>query len=237
MTENQIVTITFFLHEKLADKWWAFKQMGLLPSKLASIEGIQFAKLLGSGAASGFSIFPNFGVYGFLGVWTNEQMANNFFQKHSIFDAYVNHSKEYITIFLKVAKSHGTWDGIKPFTETCPLNMEDSVAVITRATIRTKYLFQFWQNVPRVSKSVEQQNGRIFSIGIGELPIVQQATFSLWESSKQMMDYAYKSNYHKEVVQKTRDLGWYKEELFARFKPYKRSGSWQNLDFFKLLKM
>lgn len=42
-----------------------------------------------------------------------------------------------------------------------------------------------------------------------------------------MMQYAYTSQYHKEVVQKTRELGWYKEELFARFVPYKSEGSWE----------
>jgi heme-degrading monooxygenase HmoA len=44
-----------------------------------------------------------------------------------------------------------------------------------------------------------------------------QATFSLWDSGKAMQDFAYKSKYHKEVVQLTRDRNWYKEEMFARF--------------------
>ena len=75
--------------------------------------------------------------------------------------------------------------------------------------------------------------GRIFSIGIGELPIIQQATFSLWQDAKKMMDYAYKSQFHSEVVQKTRALGWYSEELFARFSPYKESGTWEGKQILK----
>jgi hypothetical protein len=51
-----------------------------------------------------------------------------------------------------------------------------------------------------------------------------QATFSLWESAESMMDYAYKNPKHAEMVKKTRELGWYSEELFARFQPYKIEG-------------
>jgi hypothetical protein len=41
-----------------------------------------------------------------------------------------------------------------------------------------------------------------------------------------MLDYAYKNQKHKEVVLLTRKLKWYKEELFARFVPYKFEGVW-----------
>jgi hypothetical protein len=42
-----------------------------------------------------------------------------------------------------------------------------------------------------------------------------------------MIDYAYKNEKHKEVVRLTRKLKWYKEELFARFIPYKFIGQWK----------
>jgi inner membrane protein len=32
-----------------------------------------------------------------------------------------------------------------------------------------------------------------------------------------IVNWQYKSKYHKEVVAKTRKLGWYKEEMFVRF--------------------
>jgi hypothetical protein len=43
-----------------------------------------------------------------------------------------------------------------------------------------------------------------------------------------MIDYAYKNEKHKEVVRLTRELKWYKEELFARFIPYKFLGQWNS---------
>jgi hypothetical protein len=35
----------------------------------------------------------------------------------------------------------------------------------------------------------------------------------------------------------TRKLGWYKEELFARFVPFKYSGQWNGVDIARFLKM
>ena len=131
---------------------------------------------------------------------------------------------------MKTSKVHGVWSGVTPFFENVQYNENDLVGVITRATIHTKHLAEFWKEVPTVSQSVDNRAGLIFSIGVGEWPIFMQATFSLWENSQFMMDYAYKSEYHREVVKKTRERGWYREELFARFRPYKSIGKWENVE-------
>ena len=52
-----------------------------------------------------------------------------------------------------------------------------------------------------------------------------QATFSLWSNAEAMMNYAYKNPKHAEMVKKTRELNWYSEELFARFKPFYQEGN------------
>jgi hypothetical protein len=51
-----------------------------------------------------------------------------------------------------------------------------------------------------------------------------QATYSLWKTGDAMMDYAYKNDKHAAMVKKTRELGWYSEELFARFHPFEVRG-------------
>lgn len=226
MHNQQIVTISFFRYEGLSNKWWAFRQMGLSANELSQIPGLEFAKMLGSGGQRGFSIWPNFGVYGLLCCWSSESQAQDFFNQHPLYADYSEHSTEQWTVFMHNTMAHGEWEGKNPFRKSAPIDEDALVGVLTRATIKTRYLPQFWRFVPPVSASVHEKKGRLFSIGVGELPIVQQATFSFWESSRLMKAYAYKSKFHKEVVQKTRELGWYKEELFARFAPYKSHGSW-----------
>jgi hypothetical protein len=227
-----IVTFSLMRFESITQKWWAFAQMGKSRSTLGAIKGLQFYKMVGSGAGNGFSILPNFGVYGLIAVWDSEAYAQSFFQEDLSFQPFKENSIECCHFYCKTATSHGAWDGANPFIVTTPLMEQLPVAVLTRATIKWRYLAYFWKFVPRTSRSIYAQNGRLFSIGIGELPLIQQATFSLWENPKKMMDFAYKSKFHSEVVQKTRQLGWYKEELFARFHPFRMEGTWQGLSSF-----
>jgi hypothetical protein len=228
MLKSQIVTVSFFRYQGRANCWWGFKQMGLAPTRLAGIPGLQFYKMVGSGNGNGFSIWPNFGVYGLIGVWDEEKNARDFFAQHELMAEFRTHTTEIWTVYLQSFKVHGNWDQQVPFEITTEFNEDLPIAVLTRATIRASRLWHFWSYVPRVSKAMwaEHQSGLLFSVGIGELPLIQQATFSLWTNSKEMQAYAYKSPFHSNVIRKTRELGWYKEELFARFHPFDSEGTW-----------
>lgn len=223
--EKQIVTVTLFRFNGFWNRFWAFSQMGRRPFKKGIAKGLTFGKMLGTGGDNGFSIVPNWGVYGWLGAWDTEGEARDFFKQNPLFQSFKNHSIEQFTVYLQPTMAHGFWDGEEPFKVSALFDAHESVAVLTRATIKPSFLYRFWQYVPKTSRSIETAEGRIFSVGVGELPLIQQATFSLWTSGKQMMDYAYKSRYHAEVVKKTRELGWYSEELFARFKVLDTEGS------------
>jgi hypothetical protein len=217
----QIVTFTLFHFEGFKNRWWAFSQMGKKPFQAKPEQGLRFAKMLGTGGGNGFSVRPNWGAYAWLGAWDTEGGAETFFQDTVLFADFKNHASHYTTYFLKPIKAQGYWDAQNPFqvqnTEGGASSSERPVAVLTRARIKWGRMFQFWQYVPRTSRSIEDYSERLLSIGIGELPLIEQATFSLWTSEKAMMDFAYKNRFHAEVVKKTRDLNWYSEELFARF--------------------
>jgi hypothetical protein len=120
--------------------------------------------------------------------------------------------------------AHGSWGGTNPFKLGAEYDKTMPVAVITRATIKWKDMIRFWRDVPAVSQNLSAHKGLIFAIGVGELPLRFQATFSLWQSGDDMLQYAYQAHHHKGIVRKTKETGWYKEELFARFVPYKQTG-------------
>jgi hypothetical protein len=95
--------------------------------------------------------------------------------------------------------------------------MPGMLGVLTRATIRPRHLRAFWRDVPAASRALEKAPGLVASIGVGELPLIRQATFSLWRDTEAMKRYAYGTAEHREVIERTRREGWYSEELFARF--------------------
>jgi len=233
---SQITTCTFFKLDSFSKKFWALSQMQLGHAHLKNIQGLVFYKLLGSGAENGFSSKPNFGTYALLGIWESESNATSFFENNSFFKKYSSKSSESFTIFAHVAEAHGKWDGKQPFVSHATLAIDKPVMVLTRASIRISKLISFWRKVGKVSKSLEDYEGLALSIGVGEWPLIQQATLSIWKTQAEMIDYAYKNEKHKEVVRLTRKLKWYKEELFARFIPYKFEGKWKGKNVANFLK-
>ena len=120
---------------------------------------------------------------------------------------------------LQPIECHGLWNGKTVFGNLPrKTGFEGKIAVLTRATIRLNRLGQFWKNVPAASAEMKQANGFETSYGIGEIPWIKQATFSIWRSKADMQAFAYGMQHHREVIRKTRENNWYSEEMFARFK-------------------
>lgn len=229
---GSISTITLFRFGSFTEKAWAFFQMQFAHSYLVQIPGLQFYKLMGSGRDLGFNPLPDWGVYALLATWKDEDAANQFFSTAKIFQRYMSHSMEQWTIFMKTSRSKGLWSGANPFPPSTDLSESNPlIAVITRATIRPSKLVQFWRYVPTSWRPIQHGcAGLIYTKGIGEVPLLQMATFSLWENVETLQNYAYKSPEHQRAIQKTRQLNWYKEEMFVRFQPYRSVGTWGGKD-------
>lgn len=215
-----VTTLTLFTFKK--NKFWAFKQMGIAASKLKSVEGLQFYKFLGTGGGNGFSLTPDFSTYAFLGVWDNISQYNSCLNEHPVFLEYIQKASSQRELVLSPVNSHGKWSGTNPFKtqEASKANFKDSnlkAVVITRATLRWNRLLSFWKAVPEASRAIMNAQGVSYFKGIGELPFIQQATVSIWESFDAVNTFAYKGKEHAVIVKKTRQKKWYKEDLFSRF--------------------
>jgi hypothetical protein len=206
---------------------WAFAQMAMAPRELRQVTGLHFFQLLGSGADNGFGFWPNLRRYGLMATWDSPEAAATFFASHPVWAAYQQRSTECWTAELATLQAHGTWDGVEPFGKlpASPTKAEGPVAVLTRASIRLRRAPRFWRFVEPTSRALAGTEGLQLAIGLGELPLVRQATFSVWESVQAMQQYAYRDVRHREVIQLTRQEGWYSEELFARFRVLRSTGT------------
>ncbi|MBT8315249.1 MAG: DUF3291 domain-containing protein [Maribacter sp.] len=223
---SQITTLTFFKYPNFIVKLWAFWMMQFAHKSLSNILGLQFYKLLGSGK-EGFNPLPDWSVYGLLQIWDTETEARAFFNSSKLIKKYQKKSSEQWTIYMKCVTAKGEWSGRNPFRESNALDDENPlISVITRATIKPRMFFEFWRYVPISQRPLVGNRGLIYTKGIGEIPFLQMATFSIWRDKTTLMDFAYNSKEHQKAIQKTRQLDWYREELFSRFQPYRSVGSW-----------
>ena len=226
----QITTISFFRYSSLRNKFWGLKMMQFAQKSLQNVSGMTFYRLLGSGKGRGFNPLPDWSVYCLLQVWESEEDANEFFNSSDLMRQYAVHSDELYTLYMKNISAGGTWVGKNPFEKGAELDSDKPIAVITRATIKWNWLLRFWTYVPTSQQALDGNEGLIYTKGVGEIPIVQMATFSLWKNFEAVKQFAYKSKQHQEAIRRTRKNNWYKEELFSRFQPYKSTGKWEGKD-------
>ena len=66
----------------------------------------------------------------------------------------------------------------------------------------------------------------LFKIGIGEVPLLHQITFSIWPDAATMDAFARAEGPHVQAVRAVRAGDWFREELFARFRVTGDTGSW-----------
>ncbi|TVR66910.1 MAG: hypothetical protein EA427_15305 [Spirochaetaceae bacterium] len=219
-----LASITFF-HLRSGRRWHALKQMRSGPTMLEQEPGMRFSRLMGTGRGIGFDPRPNFRVYSVLAVWDSLESCHRFLTGEW-YRSYSSWCDDVFTVLQFPLRTRGTWGGANPFEPAIHVARTPVRGVITRATIRTSRLISFWKAVPRASRAAGKASGRIFSVGIGELPLVQQATYSLWEDEEAITRFAYRGAAHKAAIRDTHRLNWYSEELFARFAPVATIGRW-----------
>lgn len=193
-------------------------------------KGCSFYKLMGSGKNGTFDTKPDWQQWALLAVLDDRDSFDHFYQSSPVAKWWAFFGVERWTILLSPLQSHGKWDGKEPFGNANSDIPTGPVTVLTRATIRFNKLKYFWANVDSVADLMSSAPGFIASFGIGEAPLYRQATFSVWESIDDVKAFAYRSREHAEVIRKTRDQNWYKEELFARFTPITAFGTLRGVD-------
>ncbi|SOE20400.1 protein of unknown function [Spirosomataceae bacterium TFI 002] len=210
---------------------FGFLSMAILRIALWFYPSIKFTKLMGCGKNGTFDVNPDWQQWAFMASWENESQANTFFQKSFLANYWKIFTYEKWTVYCEPVESHGEWNGKNVFeTKRESKKYNGKVAVLTRATIRPFKMVDFWKNVPLVAQTIAKSPGFITSVGIGEVPFLRQATFSIWSDLDSVKNFAYRKKEHAEVIKKTRQRDWYSEELFARFVVLKSFGKLNGVD-------
>ncbi|MBX2921078.1 MAG: DUF3291 domain-containing protein [Chitinophagaceae bacterium] len=188
---------------------------------------ILFWKLMGCGKGGDFSKKPDWRQWAILVVKAHHTLPDTqtgilkILYGSFIAGWYRLWQCELKTFLLEPLSGHGTWDrkyafGALPASTAC----KGTIAVLTRATIRLNKINRFWAHVEDTSALLQKASGLEYAVSIGEIPFIKQATFSIWSSMEDMKAFAYQSR-HKDIIQKTREGKWYREELFVRFRMIK----------------
>ncbi|MGJ8621774.1 MAG: spheroidene monooxygenase [Yoonia sp.] len=223
---TQIVSLSFFRFAGPLARIWALVMMGGARLPLARTPDIGFWKLCGSGTGEGFTPVPNTAVYAILATWPDIETAQARTQS-GIFTTYQNHAAESWTVFLQTQSTRGQWSGIAPFEATQSATT-GPLAALTRATIKPSILKRFWGRVPNISAMIGKDPNVAFKIGIGEVPMLHQVTFSIWPSESAMAGFA-RTGPHAEAIRAVREEGWFREELYARFAVHSDRGTWNGI--------
>lgn len=201
--------------------------MGFARFGLRRTPGLGFWKLCGSGTGEGFTPVPNVSVYAILATWSDEETARSQVASSPVFSRYRRHAAEAWTVFLAPNASRGTWSGARPFRPEGP-QTGGPVAALTRASVRPGAALRFWRRVPDISAVIGEDRNVLFKIGIGEVPLLHQVTFSIWPDAEAMARFARADGPHARAIRAVREGGWFSEELYARFRVLGDSGSWHS---------
>ena len=220
----QTVSLSLYRFEGTIARSWALAMMALARRPLARLPDIGFWKLCGSGAGEGFTpvVVPT--VFAILATWPDEETARLQTQNADIYRRYGARAVERWHVYLAPTSARGDWSGRKPF-EPVACAKAGPLAAMTRATLRPRVLRRFWRRVPRISQIIGRDPNVSFKIGIGEVPMLQQVTFSIWPSEQAMAGFA-RTGAHAEAIRAVRSEGWFREELYARFTVLSDAGTW-----------
>ena len=202
----------------------ALGRMALDRGPVRRIPGATFVKLLGTG--SGRTFTPRDadpGHWGVLACWSDAEGPARYDESRS-HRGWSRLAREQARILLRPLASRGTWAGREPFGDPIARRWDGPVAAVTRARIRPSMWRTFWSAVPPVSGDLRAVDGLDLALGIGEAPVGLQGTFSMWSSNAALTEFAHRRSPHLEVMRRTHDVGWYAEELFARFAVVEASG-------------
>jgi len=197
--------------------------------ELRRTDGLRFWRLLGTGVGQDTAPGADLRRRALFAVWESDEALDDFLAASPVAGRW-REARECYTVRLRPLSGHGRWKGVDPLAGLARGDATGPHAVLTRAGVRLRHWRQFAAAGRPVNDDVLDAPGLLAVVGVGEAPIGRLGTFSLWRSWQDIDRFLRERFHHREVVRRTRQERWYREELFARFEPYAPQGTWNGHD-------
>jgi hypothetical protein len=192
---------------------------------MRGVPGLRFFKILGSGHEGGFGLRPSADRLGLFTVFVDRRAAEAFIAASPVLQSWRAHSRECAWLTLAPYSSRGTWAGRELSTGTEPPK-PGPIAVLTRASISPWCAAAFWRRAPDTERALHEAAGCLLATGLGEAPVLRQATFSVWQDTECLHAYA-QQGAHLEAVRAAYGAGYFSESMFTRFTLLGMGGTWK----------
>jgi hypothetical protein len=217
--------VALLLLVRLRSGAWGLSRLVRGERALRKVRGLRFARVLGSGRDGGFGLAPGLDHQGLMCFFDDEDNARAFAAEAPVVRAYRDHAHESLLALLRATSCRGTWSGAS-LAVTAQSQADAPIAALTRASIRLRHAAAFWQHAPATHDGIARAAGCRLAVGLGEAPLLRQATFSLWDNSAAMDAYA-RSGAHLAAIKGAYEQGWFSESMFVRFAPISIEGEWR----------
>lgn len=201
--------------------------------RLRGTPGLRFAKVLGSGRNGGFRPSPSLTHQGLFLAFDGERQADAFLDsRNGLLQSIRGQAREFLTVKLRCYAVRGRWSGKVPQSATVerPAREEGPIASLTRASIRPTRAAAFWRHAPPSEVSLEAAPGCLVAVGLGEMPLLRQATFTVWENEAAMEHYS-RQGAHLDAIRAAMAGGYFSESMFARYRVAGLRGTWRGRTF------
>ena len=208
---------------------WGWSRLVLGSRTLRDCPGLRFAKVLGSGFEGGFGLRPSRSRQGLFAVFINEAAADAFIHDSPVTASYRERANEYCAIKMIAFSARGSWDR-RQFGHITANPTGGPIAALTRASVQPRKALAFWRYAPAAQVSLDSAPGCQLAVGLGEAPLLRQATFSVWDSVEAMDAYA-RSGAHLAAIRAAHSNQFFSESMFVRYFPLTMQGNWKGRSY------
>jgi spheroidene monooxygenase len=213
---------------------WGWLRLVAGAGAYKNVPGLTMAKVMGSGDGGGFGLRPSATHQGLICTFSHLLHARAFLDSSAV-QAYRDRAQDCWSGVMAVQSARGHWDK-QAWQASSAEALGDSerlgglFAVITRASILPTKAMAFWRYAPAAQADLKQSPGCLLAMGLGEVPLVRQCTFSLWTNTAAMLAYA-QHGAHQAASAAAYKHQFFSESLFVRMQVLHMAGTWQGRSF------